>query len=210
MSHWLDEIERLESRKRRSASDSARIQDKKFRIRQNYEKNLEAYEGFMSKMIALVERVNNLPMAYREEFGKLNGRAKDTRLDNHLYIFSSSRRLQKMQFKSLLQPLKAIHFKHVRLIYFNIAKVMDKAEVEVLEEFLEKKKHDGKIIPEHEEGKETHRPQSDQDKYHEIFYYDIEKLDEELAYQIIDWLVFKENVEHLPVVHDGEPRFESR
>lgn len=210
MSHWLDEIERLESRKHRSASDSARIQDKKFRIGQNYEKNREAYDGFMIKLHGLVERVNNLPMEYREVFGKISSREKDSKLDNHLHFFSSSRRIQKLQFKSFLQPLKNVHYKHIRVIYFNVAKIMDKVEVEILEEFLEKKRRDGKIIPEHELGKGHKKPESDHDKYHEIFYYDIQKLDEALAYSIIDWLAFKDNVEHLPIVQEGEPRFEGR
>ena len=209
MPHWLDEIEHLESRKHRSASDSARIQDKKFRIQQNYEKNSEVYDGFLEKLHGLVERVNSLPIEYREVFGKINSRTKDSKLGNHLNFFSSSRRTQKLQFVNILQPLKNVHFKHVRVIYFNVAKIMDKAEVEILEEFLEKKRKDGQIIPEND-SKSRKKPQTEDDKFHEIFYYDIHKLNEDLAYKVIDWLVFRENVEHLPVVHEGEPRFESR
>jgi hypothetical protein len=208
--HWLDEIERKERRKHRSASDSARIQDKKFRIQQNYEKNHLIYDGFMEKLQGLIDRVNNLPMEYREVFGKITSKQKDSKLENHLHYFSSSRRIQKMQFKSLLRPLKNVHFKHVRIIYFNVAKVIDKVEVEVLEEFLEKKRRDGKVIPEHESGKGFQKPQSENDKFHEIYYYDMDKLNEEFAYQIIDWLAYRENLEHLTVVSEGEPRFESR
>jgi hypothetical protein len=125
-------------------------------------------------------------------------------------MFSSSQRIQKTQFKSLLRPIRSVHFKHIRVIYFNVAKVMDMVEVEVLEEFLEKKRRDGQVIPENESGKGFKKPESDKDKFHEIFYYDIGKLDETLAYQVIDWLAFKENVEHLSVVNEGEPRFDSR
>ena len=210
MSHWLDDIERIESRKRRSAADSARIQDKKFRIQQNYEKNREVYDGFMQKLLSLVERVNNLPLEYREVFNKISGQQKRSKLDNHLHMFSSSRRTEKTMFRSFLQPFKSVHFKHVRVIYFNVAKVMDKVEVEILEEFLEKKRRDGKVIPEHEGGKDFKKPEGDNDKFHQIFYYDMSKLDEGFAYQIIDWLAFKENVDHLPVVHAGEARFEGR
>ena len=85
---------------------------------------------------------------------------------------------------------------------------MDKVEVEVLEEFLEKKRRDGKVVPEYESGKGFKKPESDNNKFHEIFYYQMDKLDETLAYQVIDWLAFRENVEHLAVVHEGEPRFE--
>lgn len=210
MTHWLDDIERLESRKHRSASESARIQDKKFRIQQNYDKNRAVYDGFMEKMDSLVDRVNNLPLEYREVFGKIGSRVKDSKLDNHLHLYSSSRRTQKFQFKSFLQPLKNTHYKHVRVIYFNVAKIMDKAEVEILEEFLEKKRRDGKIIPEHESGSKSRKPQSDNDKFHEIYYYDMDKLDDDLAYKVLDWLAFKENVDHLPVIHEGESRFEGR
>ena len=207
MAHWLDEIERRESRKKGSGSGSARVQDKKFRIQQNYNKNKEIYHGFLDKLQDLVNRVNNLPIEYREEFGKINLHQKDTRLDNHLSYFSSSRRIEKVGFKSLLQPFKTVHFKHVRVIYFNIAKLMDKVEVELYEELLEKKRRDGKVIPEYENPGHSVKPHSDKDKFHQIFYYDMSKLDEELAISIIDWLVFREEVNHVPIVHQGEPRF---
>ncbi|MBW6459975.1 MAG: hypothetical protein K0B08_05320 [Bacteroidales bacterium] len=205
--HWLDEIEKRESRKRGSASGSARIQDKKFRIGQNYEKNREIYNGFMAKLEGLAERVNSLPMEHREVFGKVGFKLKDTKLKNHLFYLSSSRRMQKTEFKSLLRPLRTVHYKHIRVIYFNVAKLMDKVEIEIHEEYLEKKRRDGKVIPEHENPKGFHKPQSDRNKFHEIYYYEMEKLTDELAYQIIDWLAFREEVDHIPVVTEGEARF---
>ena len=207
MGHWLDDIERHESRKHGHASDSARIQDKKFRIQQNYAKNKKVYDGFINRLHALVDRVNNLPMEYREEFGKINFREKESKLNNRLRYFSSSRRTQKTEFKSILSPFKSVHYKHVRLIYFNVAKLMDKVEVEIHEEFLEKKRRDGKVVPEHENPHEFHKPHSEKDKFHEIYYYDMEKLTDDLAYRILDWLAFKESVDTIPVVIDGEPRF---
>jgi Rad3-related DNA helicase len=210
VAHWLDEIERIENRKHRSASESARIQDKKFRIQQNYEKNRDIYDGFVGRLDNLVERVNNLPMEHREVFGKITGRVKDSKLNNHLHFFSSSRRTQKVQFKDILHPFKNIHFKHVRVIYFNIAKIMDKVEVEILEELLEKKRRDGKVVQEHEMGRDFKTPHSDKDKFHGIYYYDIEKLTDELAYQIIDWLAFREDLNHLRIIRDGEQRFQKK
>jgi len=207
MAHWLDEIERQESRKRGSGSSSARVQDKKFRIQQNYLKNQEIYDGFMSHLLNLVDRVNSLPLEYREIFGKINGHTKDSKLDNHLTYFSSSCREQKTAFKSILQPFKTTHFKHVRVIYFMVAKHMDKVEVEIYEELLEKKRHDGKVIPEHEDPHHSHKPHSDKDKFHEIYYYEMDKLTHELALQIIDWLSFREEVQHIPIITEGEPRF---
>jgi hypothetical protein len=207
MAHWLDEIERQESRRRGSASSSARIQDKKFRIQQNYAKNKEIYDGFITKMQNLVNRVNNLPLIHRDVFGKINDQVKDSKLDNHLTLFSSSRRVERTEFKSLLKPFKSVHYKHVRVIYFNIAKLIDKVEVEIYEELLEKKRHDGKVIPEHEDPHHSHRPHSDKDKFHQIYYYDMDKLTDELAIKILDWLAFHEDINHIPIIHDGEPRF---
>jgi hypothetical protein len=205
--HWLDDIERQESRKHGHASDSARIQDKKFRIQQNYAKNKKVYDGFINRLHALVDRVNNLPMEYREEFGKINFREKESKLNNRLRYFSSSRRTQKIEFKSILSPFKSVHYKHVRLIYFNVAKLMDKVEVEIHEEFLEKKRRDGKVVPEHENPHEFHKPHSEKGKFHEIYYYDMEKLTDDLAYRILDWLAFKESVDTIPIIIEGEPRF---
>jgi hypothetical protein len=207
VAHWLDEIERQESRRKGSAANSARVQDKKFRIQQNYQKNKEKYDGFVGMLQALVKRVNNLPLEHREVFGKINEKAKDTRLDNHLSYFSSSRRIEKTEFKNILHPFKTVHYKHVRVIYFNIAKLMDKVEVEIYEELLEKKRHDGQIIPEHEDPHHAHKPHSESGKFHEIYYYEMTNLTQELATKIIDWLAFHEEVHHIPIVHDGEARF---
>jgi len=205
--HWLEDIEHHESRKHGRASDSARIQDKKFRIQQNYAKNKDVYDGFIARLHGLVDRVNSLPMEYREEFGKINFKEKESKLNNQLKYFSSSRRTQKMEFKGFMNPLKNVHYKHVRIIYFNIAKLMDKVEVEIREEFLEKKRRDGKVVPEHENPREFHKPQSEKDKFHEIYYYEMDRLTDDLAYRILDWLAFKQNVDHIPIIVDGEPRF---
>jgi hypothetical protein len=207
VSHWLDDIERLESRKKGSASGSARVQDKKFRIQQNYQKNKEIYEAFISKLQSVIERVNNLPMSYREVFGKINIKQKDTRLDNHLNYYSSSRRTEKTEFKNILHPFRTVHYKHVRVIFFNVAKLMDKVEVEIYEELLEKKRRDGQIIEEHENPKDFRKPHSEKDKFHEIYYYEMSRLDDELTLRIIDWLVFREEVNQIPIVTEGEPRF---
>ena len=155
----------------------------------------------------LVNRVNNLPLIHRDVFGKINDQVKDSKLDNHLTLFSSSRRVERTEFKSLLKPFKSVHYKHVRVIYFNIAKLIDKVEVEIYEELLEKKRHDGKVIPEHEDPHHSHRPHSDKDKFHQIYYYDMDKLTDELAIKILDWLAFHEDINHIPIIHDGEPRF---
>ena len=207
MGHWLDEIEWQESRRRGSGSSSARVQDKKFRIQQNYAKNKETYDSFLDSMQGLISRVNSLPLQYRDVFGKINIQRKESKLDNHLTMYSSSRRIEKTEFKSILRPFSTTHYKHVRVIYFMVAKHMDKIEVEIYEELLEKKRHDGKVIPEHEDPHHSAKPHSDRDKFHEIYYYGMDGLTNELALQIIDWLTFREEVQHIPIVTEGEPRF---
>jgi hypothetical protein len=209
MGHWLEDIENQEARKRRSARDSARVQDKIFRIKQNYDKNKDLYDRFIKKMEGLIERVNNLPMEHREEFGKLKFEAKRSKLSNHLYNFASSKRVQKMQFGGLLRPLKNVHYKHVRVIYVNVAKLMGKVEFEIKEELLEKKRQDGKVIPE-ETSKSRRRPEDKSDRFHEFYYYDMEELNDEFALKIIDWLTFHENLEALPIIRNGELRQRSR
>jgi hypothetical protein len=207
MTHWLEDIERQESRKKGSASGSARVQDKKFRIQQNYDKNKETFDGFLEIVNNLVNRVNALPIAYREEYGKINSHMKASKLDNHLTYFSSSRRQEKTEYKGILHPFKTVHYKHVRVIYFMIAKHLDKVEVEIYEELLEKKRHDGQVVPENEDPHHAQKPHSDKEKFHEIYYYDMEKLTNELALKIIDWLSFREEVQHIPIITEGEPRF---
>ncbi len=211
MSHWLEEIERMESRKNRSASDSARIQDKKFRIQQNYQKNKIPYDSFIERLNKLVERVNDLPLEHREVFGKLTAKSRISKLDNHLNYFSSSRKIHKVEFRSIINPLKNIHYKHIRVIFINVAKIMDKVEVEILEVFQEKKVHDGKLISEEDKNKHNPgKPRSDKNKFHEIYYYDINNLSDELGLKIIDWLTFHVNLEELPIVKDGELRFKDK
>jgi hypothetical protein len=89
-----------------------------------------------------------------------------------------------------------------------VAKLMDKAEVEIREEFLEKKRRDGQIISDAEDKNKSNKPEGfDTDKFHQIYYYDMDKLTPELALKIIDWLAFKEELDHIPVIEEGEPRF---
>ena len=203
MSHWIEDAEKRGKNIDKPSGDSARIQDKKFRIRQNYQKNKPIYDGFIKKMNSLIDRVNQLPIEHREEFGKINSSEKKSHLDNKLWHFSSSRRYHKRVFKSLLQPFSSAHFKHVRLIYFNVAKLPDKAEVEIREEHLEKKRLDGMLVDsEHSSFKEK----KGMPRLRKIYYYPMDRLNDDLAFRIVDWLAFHEGIEHLPFLKDGEER----
>lgn len=203
MTHWIEKAERTGKTKSQPSVDSARNEDKKFRIRQNYQKNRAVYDAFVSKMNSLVDRVNQLPIEHREEFGKINSSEKKSHFDNKLWHFTSSRRYTKRVFKSLLQPYKTTHFKHVRVIYFNVAKVMDKAEVEIKEEHLEKKRLDGILVDSEDH---SFRKRKGMSRFHNIYYFPIDRLNDDLAFHIVDWLAFHENMDHLPFAREGEER----
>jgi hypothetical protein len=78
--------------------------------------------------------------------------------------------------------------------------------VEIYEELLENKRRDGQVVEELENPKDFHKPHSEKDKFHEIYYYEMDRLDDELTLRIIDWLVFREEVNQIPIVTGGEPR----
>lgn len=200
MAHWLEEAERKIHRREKRPSESVRIQEKKFLIQQNYEKNKEVYDGFINKLKELVERVNNLPMEMRDPFGHMDAVEKESKLDNHLVYFSSKVRIRKKTILPKFPFIKFTNFKHIRVIYFCVSKYTGKVEVEVKENFLKKTRKDGHVddAPKHPH----HREEDDQDNMDIIFLWDMEKLDNELAYKIIDWLAFKEELSYLPFKPD--------
>ena len=110
MAHWIEKAERADKNNKKPSGENAQVQDKKFRIRQNYQKNKAIYDGFIRKMNNLVDRVNQLPAEHREEFGKLNSSEKKSHLDNKLWHFSSSKRYSKRVFKGVFKPFKDTHF----------------------------------------------------------------------------------------------------
>lgn len=199
MAHWLEEAERKIQRRERRPSESVRIQEKKFLIQQNYDKNKELYDGFIRKLNELVERVNNLPMEMRDPFGHMDAVEKESKLENHLCYFSSKVRIRKKTLLPKFPFIKFTNFKHIRVIYFCISKYPDKVEIEVKENYLKKTRKDGQI----DDAKQHHhKEEDDHDNIDVIFLWDIEKLTSELAYQLIDWLAFKEDLSSLPFKPD--------
>jgi hypothetical protein len=193
MSHWLEEAEREERRKKKHPSqESARIQDKIFRIQQNYEANKEPYESFVKYLFDICERANNLPQDKKIPWGMIDFRAKESKLNNHLYHASTSERMEKTVVTKSFPFVKRQHYKHLRSIYFNVSKKMDFAEIEVRDDYLAK----------------TRLSSDDKEKFEVlndglprlkmIFEYEIKNLDRQLAITILDWLAFKSEVKSLP------------
>lgn len=199
MSHWLEEAESDQRKLRyKSSSKSKRIAQKKEAIRNNYEKNKEQYDGFVKIMYNLIERVNELPEEYREPFRKITFVSKKTKLDNHLHFFSSSRREQKYNFFSFTW-LKPTHAKHIRIFYIYLSKENGYLNFEIKENYLLRKR-----LPESGEEKkeESNKSSQSKDRMRVIYRCPMEKLNEEIGLQIIDWLTFKKQITELPIWTD--------
>ena len=199
MPHWLEEAEREEQRKReRPSRESAKVQDKIFRIRKNYESNKEPYEEFKAYFFDLCTRANNLPAEKKLPWNQIDFRTKDSKLENHLYYASTSESLDKMVKTRSFPFLKRQHYKHLRSVHFNVSKKMDYAEVEIRDDFLAKTR----LKPDAEDREDILDDGFPRLKV--VFEYEIEKLNKELALLILDWLAFKTDVNTLPF---GEEHF---
>jgi len=194
MAHWLEEAEREEMRKQqRLSKNSAKIQDKIFRIRQNYEANKELYEQFLEVMHDFCQRANSLPAEKREPWKQIEFKAKESKLENHLYLASTSKSFDKTVAVKTFPFIKTQHYRHIHHIYFSLSKEMGMVEIEVKDDYLAKSRMRT------DESKDTDFLIDDGLKrINVIFQYEIDKLDKELAVKILDWLVFKENLKSLP------------
>lgn len=197
MINWLEEAEQELEKKKGSKKNSARILDKKFRIQENYKKNKDKYDGFIAKLNELVDRVNNLPIEKKQPFGHINSKEKKSRLNNHLNYFSSSNRIEKLRFKGFLKLFKLSHYKNVRVIYFSVSRHIDIVGIEIKERSLLKERMRTNSKTDDKKGVKDSK-HKDQDRIHFKFAWDMNKLDEELAIQVISWLAFKEDIRNLP------------
>ena len=211
MSNWLKDAERRQRFKEKgSLRTSSKILEKKEKIKSNYEKNRNLYENFIFNLNNLSERTNSLPSKYRNDFGKIRYKSKESKLNTHLYFYSSTKRMRKRRFKSFRSFFKFSHQKNVRLVYFNVSKHIDKIDIEIKEVsmFREKlsraKLEEGK--KEELKTKSSKANNEDQEKSNFklkfLFQYEMEKLDEDFAMEFIDWLAFKKDTEQLPIPPD--------
>ncbi len=184
MENWLEEIEGKE-KKKVSLSENAkqRIQAKKEKVAINYMKNGSSFDDFIKKINELVTRVNSLSEEERHDFIEIEARHKKTEFDNHLHIFSSSKRVFVSRKRYYLFGEKKYRYKYIRVIYFNISKDLDKVEIEIKEKYLPKG-HKRKYINE---------------DIHRLYKLNFDILSQDLAYQIINWLAFKKEVNNLSI-----------
>jgi len=187
MPHWLDEAERSINRHYEPGDRSARISHKYHRIQENYSHNGAAYNAFLASVNKLVERVNNLPVALRKPFGKIDSREKESKLNNHLNIFSSSMRLKKKRFLGFLPLPGAAHFKHFRVIFINISDHEGCIDIEIKERVLERER-----VKSDKMG--SNDPYEMPNKFHVSYHVRIDDLNQTHALEIIDWLAFKKEI----------------
>jgi len=200
MTHWLEEAERDEARrKQRSSQESAKIQDKIFRIQQNYEANRLKYDNFIQIMHELFERANALPPAKREPWKIIDFKPKESRLNNYLYQASTNKMYDKTVFVKSFPFIKNRHYKHVHEVRFAISKDMGMVEIEVKDDYL------AKVRLHSDDGKDADLIIDDGLKrVNIVFRYEIDKLDKELSLKILDFLAFKSDFKSLPF---GEENF---
>jgi len=190
MSHWLEEAEKAgHFIKPGSSLQHERIRHKRERILINYMSNKRLYDDFVSVMYQLIDRVNNLAPEKREPFGLMDARSKDSKLNNHLNIFSTSRRVIRHGRKGIIAWFKKYHFKHYRVMYINVSKTPGKVEIELKENYLARtilssRRKNGKM-----------KPTGRAERLHVLFYIDMTSLDQEFALEIIDWLAFAKELE---------------
>jgi len=187
MPHWLEEAEESSQPQRESLSRAERISQRFSSIQDNFAANGKAYVAFIEDMHGLISRVNNLPASRRVPFGKMEGREKESKLNNHLNIFSSSQRMKRKRLLSFIPFFESGHFKHIRAVYMNISHKAGMIEIEIKEYILQRKrlasdKNSGKVKEE------------EPDKFHVIYTFPINNLDHETALGIIDWLAFSKEI----------------
>jgi len=191
MGHWLEEAEK-DGRYAEPGSSlqHERTVHKKERILANYIRFKLQYDEFISMMYHFIDRVNNLPLAKRVPFGLMEARPKDSKLNNHLNIYSSSRRIVRPGRTGLFSWFRKYHFKHIRVLYIHVPQVPGKAEIEIKENYivrtaLNSKSKSGKGI----------KPAGKAEKLHVLFFFDMNNLNNEVALDIIDWLAFSREIE---------------
>lgn len=211
MASWLEEAEkRQEDRSHRSQHYAEKIQQKKNQVKANFIKNEKTFTHFISVLNNLTDRVNALPWEDRQPFKKIITSTKKSKLDNKLHIFSSSKRLNKRKNLIFIPWLKKEHYKHIRVIYFCISNDMDMIEIEIRETELirerlkQKAKPEKKIIGNTIQHRQKHHQveEPDEGKMHALYNYPFEKLDEQNALEVIEWLAFRKDMNQIAIYKD--------
>ena len=202
MINWLEDAEQESFGKKGKKRRDAGFLDRKLRIEKNYEAHKQEYNNFIKTLNKLIGRVNRLPVKKKQPFGNINLKFKDSKFNNQLNIYSSSKRYEKQLLKkSFFRLLEGAftrifatsHFKHIRVVYVSVSSQSGKIGLEVKETALLKSKVvvDRELVKKHDKYK-------DRNRFHEYFHYDISKLNKDAAMQIVDWLAFKNELKDMP------------
>jgi hypothetical protein len=200
MNNWLEEAESKNQKVDDSDNVFAKIQAKKKDIARNYESNKDAYDAFFQELNGLVQRVNNLPLEHRKQFGKLKIKEKESRLTNKLYYVSSSRRVSKRLYSGFFRFFSKSHFKNIRVCYFTISRNMGKVNVELKENLLIKTRIKANGDSERNAG--MRKKNWGRKDY--LFRLEMTSLNKDRAMEIIDFIAFKIEMEELSFFSDGQ------
>jgi hypothetical protein len=187
MSHWLEEAEKKQDPQKETISRADRIKKRYLRIQENLKNNGNQFDEFTNDLQTLINRVNKLPANKNRPFRKMEGREKESKLNSHLNIFSSTRQINDQKFWDFLPFFNSNHFKHIRVLYINISAREGMCEIELKENLLKRET----LISDKTNQK---MKSSKSGKFHVIYTFPVSHLDHELALEIIDWLAFSKEI----------------
>jgi len=170
-----------------------KIQQKIEDIKQNYEANKKAYDDFINALFSLCQRANTLPPESREPWGLIESKAKESKMNSHLYSFLTRERFDMRVPTKSFPFIKLRHFKHVRKVMFSISTTLDMVNVEVYEDYIAKTR-----LSENYDSDNKYSGDDGLDRYHFVYHYAIKELNETLALNLLDWMAFREDIDHLP------------
>ncbi len=194
MTHWLEEAEKRDQQEPEKPKVSqVKVQQKIDDTRKNYDSNKEAYDSFINSFFSLCQRANNLPPDSREPWGIIEAKARKSKMNSHLFSFQSRERFDKRVSTKSFPFMKMRHYKHIRKIMVSVSKDMGMANVEVYENYLAKTKMNM------DDGSYEKPPSNDGlDRFHFVYHYPIKQLNDKTGLDLLDWLVCKNELKHLP------------
>jgi len=200
MSHWIEEAELKTGSKSKIKSNILdKIENKKNDIKSN---RLEVENDYLNKIELInqfITRVNNLPLYERKPFDSITSKQKENKLSNLLYKFSSSRRVLKHEFSSILAPVKAVHYKNSRSFFISISRAKGQVLLEYKEITAKRVKYDAEAKKFFSfsffSSNKTNDPSHE--SFQKAITIPIKSLDEKAILKHIDWLAFKIKTEKL-------------
>ncbi|MBW6491222.1 MAG: hypothetical protein K0B15_08535 [Lentimicrobium sp.] len=184
MAHWLDLEEQRHNPDIKAEAKEQFLNRKRQEVLNNFSLISEKYSTFLNDLYQLIKRVNSLPVESRIGFGKIEGRSKNSRLNNYLNIFSSSRRVKKPAPLGFFSFFKRKSFKNIRVAYINVSSHSGMVDIEIKESMIQRVSRKEDTIG-NENGKGHIRLE------HVVVSVPVEMLDHSFALELIDWFAFK-------------------